>query len=242
MSFLQRFYWPPVLGPHSLQHRILLLGVLFVPGAILEAAPIAFRFDATITEVDGDPSPLNLPFSLSVGQQIAGKYSFQSEEDFLDVFLHPDRDKRGLLTLTIDGSELEARTNRGVLGDRHVSFSYSSPTNALPGWGGFFAGHWWDPLLFLYGDEGTLSSPEDILNITAWNQLKTFRQLHLKFGYDISRDLPIVTVLASVGDLTVVPEPPTFIYLAGAACLVRGTRHARTALLGTPLCRKIECP
>jgi hypothetical protein len=47
--------------------------------AEVQAAPLPFQFEATISEVEGDVSALNLPFSLGIGEQIRGKYLFQSD-------------------------------------------------------------------------------------------------------------------------------------------------------------------
>ena len=83
-------------------------------GRMSHGAPIVFKFDATVSEVQGDVAALNLPFALAIGQQITGKYSFQSEEDLLDIFIHQARGKQGRVNLTIENTEFVASTNFGA--------------------------------------------------------------------------------------------------------------------------------
>jgi hypothetical protein len=72
------------------------------------AVPLAFGFSATISEVQGDVAALDLPFALTVGQQFEGAYSFLSEEDLLDVFLHRELGKQGQIALTIEDTDIQA--------------------------------------------------------------------------------------------------------------------------------------
>ena len=196
---------------------LLFAGKFCVAGAAVQAAPVVYQFEATISNVEGDPAPLNLPFSIAVGQQIAGKFTFQSDEDLLDIFLHHERGKQGLVTLSIDGMVLEALMNFGTLNDggpvdingpapapnSSLSLGYISPTDAIPGWGGRTGvNHAWAAGLVFVGTEGTISGPEDVLDIDAWNQLTTLRRFGLQLGFPDT-----VLVQATVGDFVGVPEP-----------------------------------
>src|SRR5689334_8063273 len=49
------------------------------------AAPISFHFDATISQVFGDPSTLNLPFSFAVGEPVTATYTFSDVQTLLNV-------------------------------------------------------------------------------------------------------------------------------------------------------------
>jgi hypothetical protein len=188
--------------------------VLASAGRITQAAPVVFAFEATISEVNGDATVLDLPFTLTVGQEIEGRYTFQSNEDMLDVFLNRERGTQGELFLTIDGIEIQAPTNFGSLNSlgvldppivgptSSILLDYISPTDVFPGWPGSVHGHLWSQRLLLVGTDGTITSPEHLLDVEAWNQLTTLRRLDLQFGFPDT-----VSVQAAVGDFFAVPEP-----------------------------------
>jgi hypothetical protein len=204
-----------------MRNPILQLTILCVVAMGIQARSEQFQiqFEATISEIEVDPSALNLPFSLNLGQQISGQYIFQSKEELLDILLNPELGRQGVLTLTIDGTELEALINLGTLNDggsvdingpppepnSSLSLGYSSPTDAIPGWGGRTGvNQAWGAGMVLVGPEGTISTSKDILNVEIWNQLTTLRRLGLQFGYPNT-----VLVQANVGSFAAVPEPST---------------------------------
>ena len=218
-----------------LAHYVLFIVVLtagWLANVPLFAAPITFHFDATISSIQGDVQSLNLPFSLNVGQQFTGKYSFASEEDLLDLFLNPGLGKQGTVSLILDGTEIEAVTNFGQLNSGYpaeidgpppipsssISLGYLSPTDVIPGTG---------PGLLLVGPEGTISDPRDVLDINIWNQLDLLRRLELQFGYPNT-----VTVRATIGDFLAVPEPSSAKFLFLLAVL-GSTYCVRDELKGT---------
>jgi hypothetical protein len=80
----------------------------------------------------------------------------------------------------------------------------------------------------LVGAEGTISAPEDVLNVETWNELTILRRLGLQFGY------PGTTVVqATIGDFVVVPEPSSawlpgiFLVIALVAFLFSKLRRNR---------------
>jgi hypothetical protein len=180
-----------------------------------QATPVMFRFEATISNIEGDAASLNLPFSLTIGQQIAGKYSFQSEEELLDIFLHHEQGKRGEISLTIDSIEINAVTNVGTLNDSAfidppipftassivLGFAQSSETDSFM-FPGTVAGNPWNHQLDLFGPEGSITSTEQLLDVSVWNELGILRRLDLQFGFPDT-----ISVDTVVGDFSVVPEP-----------------------------------
>ncbi|MCC7476514.1 MAG: hypothetical protein IT425_14070 [Pirellulales bacterium] len=184
------------------------------PSNIVRAAPVKYQFSATITQVQGDATALNLPFALHVGQQVNGCYSFATEQAMLDVFLHHELGVLGQVSLAIDGTEMPAAANLGLLNSvaildppitgptDSISLGYLSPTNVFPGWPGSVAGQLWTHDLVLVGADGTITAPEQLLDASTWNQLTMLRRLDIQFGFPNT-----VMVQAMVGDFIAVPEP-----------------------------------
>jgi hypothetical protein len=150
----------------------------------------------------------------------------------MDIFLHHDRGKQGLLSLIIDGLEIASPTNFGIVNAgppvdvnnpppsaavSSIQLGYASPTDAFPGFGGFIPGHAapWNAGLWLVGAEGVISRPQDILDIDNWNELATLRRLDLDFGYPET-----VSVRAIVGDFVGVPEPSSTYSVLVAVALI----------------------
>jgi hypothetical protein len=208
----QSFFSRPVL-------TFLAIGlVAFTDSGLVNAAPLTLTFDANISQVQGDPGSLDLPFPLVVGRPINGKYVFQSEQDLLDIFLDGDLRKQAQVALTIGGVEITAVANFGLINsagelerptgpNSSVSLGYLSLTDVFPGWGGYFKNHYWDVGLVLLGHDGTIASTDDILDINKWNQLTTLRHLGLRFGQFEASQFKVVTIEASVGNFSAVPEP-----------------------------------
>jgi hypothetical protein len=203
---------------------------------ISQGAPIVFKFDATVSEIQGDMAALNLPFSLAIGQTITGMYTFQSAEDLFDIFIHPERGKQGMVSVRINGTDVAAGVNFGSLNqdgppvgpNSSLFLGYVSPTDVYPGWGGSVAEHPAGVGLALVGPEGPILAPEDVLNVDTWNGLTTFRGLGISIGWPDT-----LSIQATVGEFVAVPEPST-IWLVWAllACnniLVRGPIAARSA-------------
>jgi hypothetical protein len=172
------------------------------------ATPITFEFDASIAAVPPEFVALNLPYSLSVGQTIDGSYLFDSAQDLLDVFLHPELGKKGQISLAFAGNTVGAPVNTGLVDDANlylppvpglkssIELSYESPTNvALP----------FDTVLRLQGPPGTITSIDDVLDVTVWNKLTTTRRLELRYLNPQSGQS--IVAVASVGDVRAVPEP-----------------------------------
>jgi hypothetical protein len=230
-------YWRPL--------AIVIITVSLFPSLSIltaRAEPINFQFKAMISEIAGDASALNLPFALNVGQQIHGKYSFQSEQDLLDIFVPRGVIKEGVVHLAIDGSEMAARTNFGLMNSGPFDISapppgpnsslflgYISETDVIPGWGGLFGvAQPWGASLALVGNEGIVSVPEDVLNVATWNELKTLRRLSLQFGYPNT-----VTVQATVAGFHTVPEPTNFSLLS-VLIVVTCNRLFQSNMVGSP--------
>lgn len=189
-----------------------------IPSA--QAQPLRFNFEATISEIEGDTSALNLPFSLAVGDRIVGAYAFQNGQDLLDIFFRHELGKQGQVTLIIDETEIEAGANFGSVNDvgappdgsqSSLFLGYVSPTDIFPGWGGYVDGHPWDAALTLVGAEGTISTPDDVLDISNWNELTTLRRLDLQFGYPNT-----VIVRTIVAGFNSIPEPSSAFMLWSA--------------------------
>jgi len=224
----------------------------FVLCDVTKAAPLVFQFDATISQVQGAAVPLDVPFSLTVGQRIDAQYTFSESQDLLDLFSNPSLAKQGQIALTIDGVQFGALTNIGFLNSgvpvdinvplppmgptSSVSLGYVSHTDVFPGWGGSIGMHPCGAGLSLVGAEGTIVGPEDVLDFDKLNQLTTIRGLGLQFGYFQSGEFKIVTVAATVGDIVAVPEPSNewlvFVSPAlGMAFFSRQIRQVRSAVV-----------
>jgi len=190
------------------------LAILLGWCSLLPAAPVTFRFDAEISEVQGDVVALNLPFPLEVGLSFTGQYEFQSEQHLLNLVAGLPTNE-ALVRLFIGNSELLAATNFGILNDggpkdingpptvpsSSISLGYFSLTDVFPpdlGGRRGVAGVG----LTLVGPLGVLSVPEDILSVAVWNELTILRQLGLNFDR-----LGTVSARATIGNFVEVPEP-----------------------------------
>lgn len=198
-------------------------------------APITFAFEATVSAVAGNPSAIELPFSLALGQQIKGRYSFESEEQLLDIFsnIFPyEIEEIGRLSLGIEGMVIGAAANVGTINEDLIDINgpYPDPsssislgygyyvTDVFPGWGGEqIAGYHFDAGIRLEGPVGTISGVDDVLDVRIWNQLTAKRSLGLSFGYFESNQFKVVTYSASVGNFVAVPEPTTCALVSLAA-------------------------
>jgi hypothetical protein len=177
--------------------------------SVLHASSLILQFRATISQVQGDPALLNLPFTLAVGQPFTGKYSYADAQDLVDEFLRPARGTPGHLVLNIAGSPVDFTTNVATLNDggvidinepppgpsSSVFLGYRSLTDVYPGTG---------PRMWIVGPEGTIANEQQILDISRWNQLTTNRRLDFEFGYPYT-----VSVQSTIGEFVVVPEPST---------------------------------
>ncbi len=225
------------------------LGSAIYWGASLShSAPIEIGFKATVSEVDGDAAAITLPFSLSVGQQLKGRYSFDSEERLLEVFSYafPNQQaKSGQLLLDVDSVIVGAGINTGSINfdlveingpppvpSSSISLGYGNYfTDVFPGWGGQVAEYPYDTGLRLEGPVGTVLGVDDVLDVGIWNRLTTRRTLELVFGYFESNQFKVVSYTAIVGDFFTVPEPPThvcFLIVVGFAAFaprLRLNRH-----------------
>ena len=202
---------------------MVVVAIALMCGAAAEAAPIAFTFQATVTRVNGDLGALNLPFTLTTGQQISGTYKFASESDLIDIILHPEYywqhpelAKSGTLALNIGGTSLSGSVNTtgNMLFDPPISepgplstlsLGYFGPTNHSHA--GFIAGLSWDHQFTAVGPDGILADPTTdpthFFDLAAWNQLTIRRGLLLAFG-DFFQ---VVTVETTVGNFSAVTEP-----------------------------------
>jgi hypothetical protein len=189
------------------------------------AAPVSFHFDATISQIEGDPSTLNLPFSFAVGQPLSAIYSFSDVQTLLNIFNNTSFISHGDIAFAIGGTQGTATTNFGMLNDSaipsmpgqpnsSVEFGYLSLTDVFPGWNGTIANHPASIDLTFIGNEGVVSSVTDILNQGTWDQLIKYRKLTVQLGYFGQSEFRTVTVLADVTQATVVPEP------SGASLLI----------------------
>lgn len=182
-----------------------------------QAAPVTFRFEAEITEIEGDVAALNLPFSLSAGQVFLGQYSFNNPEGLLDIVQGIQSGNQGNVALNFEGTILEAVTNFGTLNDggpidinnppppgpkSSISLGYFPPTDVIPGWGGGLGLHPAGVSLALVGADGIITQPEDVLDVQTWNQLTTLRRLTMQIGYPVT-----VTIQVNIGSFVSVPEP-----------------------------------
>ena len=181
------------------------------------AAPISFQFDATISQIDGDLWPLNLPFSLAVGQPMSATYKFNDVQTLLDIFTHSAFGSAGAVTFTMGVFQGTAISNfglinsSGVIGvpgpNSSVTFGYLSLTDVFPGWSGQIASNQANISLTFLGDEGVVSDATDILRQDTWEHLTKYRGLSVAFqGYFDQGDFKIVTVNADVTQAVVMPN------------------------------------
>jgi hypothetical protein len=74
------------LRPYVVGVFVLLVGVLCVSRAFVQAAPITFRFDATIGPPRQGTFPIELPFSFAEGDHISGSFTFEPFDAPSDAF------------------------------------------------------------------------------------------------------------------------------------------------------------
>src|SRR6187397_2936600 len=79
------------------------------------AVPISFHFEATISRIDGDPTPLNLPFSLAIGQPMTATYTFSDAQTLLNIFTGTGYSGHGDIAFTIGNAPGTATTNLGLI-------------------------------------------------------------------------------------------------------------------------------
>ncbi len=223
LFWICRRMMPSVLGLPFL--GVLVLAALFSACSTIEAAPVAFRFEAEVTEIQGDLNQLSLPISLDVGDSISGFLSFGDEEDLRSLLLdgpHLTTDA-GILSLRINGETTEGKLNSGGANLELPDIDYPASTTSssillgwvpqtipVPDWPGEIAGVPWTANIRLYGDRGTIEKPDGVLNYDAWNALNGARLFDLSIGYPVNvNDPDTINILASLGDFIVVPEPAT---------------------------------
>lgn len=203
------------------------------------AAPIVFQFDATISQILGDPATLNLPFSFAVGQPMTATYTFSDLQSLQNVSTSVALGSQGDVAFTIGGTQGTATINFIGLNDSSipslpglpnssVEFGYISLTDVFPGWNGVIANHPANIDLTLLGDEGVVSNVTDILNQATWNHLTKSRKLTVQLGYFDQSEFRTVTVLANVTQATVVPEPSSASVLV--LMMAGGLRKSRRRL------------
>jgi hypothetical protein len=215
-----------------------------------QAGPITFHFDATISQVQGDPVPLNLPFA--VGQRLTATYTFGDLQSLLNVFTSLALGSHGDVAFTIGGAQGTATTNFGLINssgaigipgpNSSIGFGYFSLTDVFPGWNGGIAGHQANIDLTFLGDEGLVSDVTDILHQETWDQMTKLRNLSVDFGYFDHGDFKIVTFLANATQAVVTPEPSgvSMIMLLVGNGLRRGRRRFRPLEAATLVSRSTQ--
>lgn len=205
------------------------------------AAPISFHFEATISRIDGDPTPLNLPFSLAIGQPVAATYTFGDAQTLLNIFTGAASGSHGDIAFTIGNTAGTATTNLGLINgsagisttvpNSSIAFAYFPLTNVFPGFNGLIAGYQANIGVSLFGNEGVVSAPTDVLRQDTWDHLTMERDLSVSFLDFNGGDFKFVTATATVTQAVVIPEPTaisTIALLMIAGGLRRGRRRSRS--------------
>ncbi|MCA9231467.1 MAG: hypothetical protein KDA57_12505 [Planctomycetales bacterium] len=184
--------------------------------------PLVVAFDAVISEIEGDPLPLDLPFTLNIGDQIEGELAFDSRHEAL-LQLQGNTTIFSNLTLSLGGDLIDNFFNVALvnsfffLNDERfpgpidpdnppssIYFSYFPVSTGNPGWVGSGLQLPWTAEILMYGEPGTIDSPHNLLNFDDWNRLEQIRNLTILIGFPET-----VTVTARLGNLSEVPEPST---------------------------------
>jgi hypothetical protein len=181
---------------------------------IASAAQIKLLFEATVVSSD-DFSQTNLPFSLEVGDVIEGEIVFESADDIPIVFGVGPEIRQASQFLRFNGFEVFNAYNNGnptPVADLNnpfaepvsgISLGWFPTTNVFPAFSGTYMSN---SSLSLAGADGVIETIDDAVDFSNWNDLTTERLLRLTFGFPDT-----VSVTATVGQITVVPEPTSLV-------------------------------
>jgi hypothetical protein len=206
-------------GAMRLCVSILLLGTLFTSVKLAQAAPVTFRFDATVA--DGT----DLPFNVSQGDVIEGTISFESGSPGpIYPQFHGMRFGVAGMTLQADEFEIEVENDRQIWID--VPGRIADPDNApdtdfndigdnivvsCQGGGPLFCGSIEESSSFVFRPLLVLSDQETVLDSsdlsTDANFLNAFSQREMSIIFKNLGTGETTYVGAYIGQFQQVPEP-----------------------------------
>ena len=212
-------------------------------GTVADAAPVTFRFDATVTHALA-ANPFDLPFGYQVGGEISGKLTFEpgSGEPLGDTATAIEAEQFLDLEFSIDGVEfgssrysirvvndtlIDDSGINGLVDTMNIRCSPSAPQSCMPDLISLPGG---DPFsigsrIQLTGIGSILEMPSISPDSEIWNLFAFNRSLSLSFRDQSNGS---ISLFATIGAFEPVPEPATFCLVkALILCFAVGSRRRR---------------